>query len=124
MTTPAEAGLARALGKAKARYRGRAAHAFLREQGLARVLTGFAVAGTHAVPPENCLVVDGGEIAGRVTSAAWSATMRSVIGLAFVRPPQAQADAPFEIRLPSGELMTATSVTLPFYDPGTLRQTM
>ncbi|HEY4856520.1 MAG TPA: glycine cleavage T C-terminal barrel domain-containing protein, partial [Xanthobacteraceae bacterium] len=73
--------------------------------------------------PKEChLVIEGSEIAGRVTSCAYSTAAGHVIGLAYVRPHQAEPGQIFSIRVDGGKLVQARVVTLPFYDPGNARQ--
>jgi sarcosine oxidase subunit alpha len=45
-----------------------------------------------------------------------------VIGLAYVRPHQAEPGQTFSIRVDGGKLVHARVVALPFYDPGNARQ--
>jgi hypothetical protein len=66
-------------------------------------LAGFMLAGgpCRQVPLECHLVIDGGDIAGRVTSISWSPHVGRYIGLAFVRPAMAEPGTP-SIRLTDG----------------------
>jgi sarcosine oxidase subunit alpha len=74
--------------------------------------------------PEECqLVVDHGQIAGRVTSIAKRTTVGRPIGLAFVRPDLASAGTVVQIRVDAHETVEAQVVGLPFYDPDNTRQT-
>lgn len=77
----------------------------------------------QGAPPQEChLVIDAGEIAGRVTSVAFSPTLNRYIGLAYLKPELAVGDR-FTIRVANGDLITATVSPTPFYDPQNLRQT-
>ena len=67
-------------------------------------------------------LIEGSEIAGRVTSCAYSAAVGGVIGLAYVQPHQAEPGQTFSIRVDGGQLVSARVVRLPFYDPGSARQ--
>ena len=67
-------------------------------------------------------MIDNGEIAGRVTSIAWSPSLSRHIGLAYVQSGRAAAGNTFTIRLSDGSLVTAEVVKTPFYDPDNLRQ--
>jgi sarcosine oxidase subunit alpha len=67
-------------------------------------------------------VIEGGEISGRVTSVAWSATLQKTIGLAFVRPEQAEPGTRISFRASGGRMVPATVVPTPFYDPESERQ--
>jgi sarcosine oxidase subunit alpha len=80
-------------------------------------------AGHAGDAPKEChLVIDNGEIAGRVTSVAWSPSLARHIGLAYVQPERAQAGSRFSIRLTDGSMVTAEVVKTPFYDPENVRQ--
>ena len=46
-----------------------------------------------------------------------------VIGLAYVKPEQSKLGSSIEIRVDRGEMIRATVVRTPFYDPENLRQT-
>jgi sarcosine oxidase subunit alpha len=80
-------------------------------------------AGHAGDAPKEChLVIDNGDIAGRVTSIAWSPSLSRHIGLAYVQSGMAQAGQKFSIRLSDKSLVTAEVVKTPFYDPDNLRQ--
>ena len=87
-------------------------------------LVGFMLPAGHAgeAPKECHLVIENGEITGRVTSVAWSPTLARHIGLAYVQPDRAQAGSQFSIRLTDGAMVIAEVVRTPFYDPDNLRQ--
>jgi sarcosine oxidase subunit alpha len=59
-----------------------------------------------------------------VTSAAYSDSLRRIIGLAFVAPDQAEPGSRFTIKLGEKKLIEAEVVKLPFYDPDGKRQEM
>jgi sarcosine oxidase, subunit alpha len=122
LTTPFEANMAWAVPKTKKQYRGKAAVEARRERGSDRLLVGFRLEQMGETPPENCLIVDGDTIIGRVTSAAMSEAADAGIGLAFLPPGRSTAGSAFEIRLPSGALIAAEVAATPFYDPGNQRQ--
>lgn len=124
LTTPHEADMAWAVRATKMDYRGRAAVALRQQRGSDRILTGFRLTQAGPPPPENCLVIDGDTIAGRVTSAAVSAECGGVIGLAFVPPGSRTPGTPFSIRMPSGEMVAAETTATPFYDPEGGRQAL
>ena len=67
-------------------------------------------------------MIDSGEIAGRVTSVTFSPALHQVIGLAYVKPQQSRLGSTIEIRVDRGEMIRATVVRTPFYDPENLRQ--
>jgi sarcosine oxidase subunit alpha len=91
---------------------------------LKRRLVGFVFpeSYTGSVPKECHLVIDRGEIAGRVTSVGFSPTLGQVIGMAYVEPELSQPGTAVKIRADGRQLVTARVVDLPFYDPRNLRQ--
>ncbi len=93
-----------------------------RRRGISRKLVGFTLDAAAPLPKECHLVIDGDDIAGRVTSCARSAAVGRIIGLAYVRPRQAEAGRKFSIRIDGGKMVEATVAALPFYDPGNERQ--
>ena len=58
-------------------------------------IPGFGVSFYH-------LIIDQGQIIGRVTSVSDSPTLQQVIGMAFIAPECAAAGTPFSIRLDDG----------------------
>lgn len=87
-----------------------------------RKLFGFALTRDEGPIPKEChLVIEDGEIAGRVTSVAYSESLGKVIGLAFL-PTGKQVGSRFGIRADGGEMVEAEVVPLPFYDPDGERQ--
>jgi len=67
-------------------------------------------------------VIDQGEIAGRITSIAFSPTLQQHIGLAYVTPALALIGTRLTIRLSDRSLVTTTITPTPFYDPQNQRQ--
>jgi sarcosine oxidase subunit alpha len=120
-TTPLEIGMG-SRGGSKPFFVGGAALAAHRQRDIERTLVGFAVEEAGAVPKECHLVIEDGEIAGRVTSCARSAAVGGVIGLAYVRPHQANAGQAITIRIETGRTVSARVVPFPFYDPRNERQ--
>ena len=121
LTTPLEIGMG-ASGSSKPFFVGAAALTAHRQRGIDRKLVGFVIDDPASVPKECHLVIEGGNIAGRVTSCAYSEAVDRVIGLAYVRPHQAEFNAIFTVRVDGGKLITARVVPLPFYDPRNERQ--
>ena len=76
----------------------------------------------ESLPKDNHQVIEDGELGGRVTSVYRSPTLDQVIGLAYVRPDQADPGASFQIRVDNGVLVEATVAKTPFYDPQNARQ--
>jgi sarcosine oxidase subunit alpha len=125
LTHPVEAGLEWAVKRDKPFFVGQRSLAILGRKPLKRRLVGFACS-----PPggerriEECnLIIDQGQIIGRVTSVAYSPVLQTVIGLAFITPAHAAPGTRFPIRLDDGGMITATVAELPFYDPTNQRQT-
>ena len=87
-----------------------------------RCLVGFILAAKSKLPEESNLTLSGNDIAGRVTSVAFSPALRKIIGLAYVRPEQGDIGSHFEIKLSDGKRISAEVVELPFYDPKNARQ--
>lgn len=125
LTHPAEAGMAWALSKTKPSYLGKRSVDMQIAKGVARVLVGFTLTDTSApCPKENHLVIEGGDIVGRVTSAVLSPTLNKVIGLAYM---PAAANVPgtrFQIRVDGGRMIEGQVIPTPFYDPDNKRQEM
>lgn len=91
------------------------------QKPLKQKLVGFAIDRSE-LPPQECnLVIEADEIAGRVTSIAFSPTLNRQIGLAYVKPELGDRNS-FSIRRSDGSLVTATVSPTPFYDPENLRQ--
>ena len=88
-----------------------------------RKLAGFTLVngGERPMPKECHLVIENGDIIGRVTSIAYSETLDKVIGLAFL-PNDKTVGSRFKIRVDGGVMVDAEVVPTPFYDPGNSRQ--
>jgi sarcosine oxidase subunit alpha len=124
LTHPLEAGMNWAVKMDKPFFVGQRSLAILARKPLTRTLVGFSLPKDHVGPiPKEChLVIDSGEIAGRVTSVTFSPTLGGVIGLAYVKPEQSKPGSVIEIRVDRAEMIRATVVPTPFYDPENLRQ--
>jgi sarcosine oxidase, subunit alpha len=80
-------------------------------------------AGFQGTAPQEChLVIEKGEIAGRITSIYYSPSVGRHIGLAFVRPDMTAKGRKFEVRLSDKSMIGAEVCDSPFYDPENLRQ--
>jgi sarcosine oxidase subunit alpha len=75
--------------------------------GAAVKLVGLQPADPAVVPDEASLIVDGAEIAGRITSSRMSPTLRRSICLAQVEARLAEPGTVVTVRLPSGRLIQA-----------------
>ena len=125
LTHPYEADMAWAIAKNKPFFVGQRSIEIQNAKGLTRNLVGFTIEDQSAPTPEEChLVVRGGEIVGRVTSAVRSAALGKVIGLAYVAPDQAEPGKSFDIKVDGGRIIQGRVVPIPFYDPENKRQEM
>jgi len=124
LTTPFEAGMGWAIKADKPFFVGGRSLAIVGRKPLTRRLVGFTLppACTGPMPKECHLVIERGEIVGRVTSTSLSPTLKRVIGLAYVHPTQAEPGTTFQVRVDGGTLIEATVVETPFYDRENLRQ--
>jgi sarcosine oxidase subunit alpha len=94
----------------------------LQRQPRRQLLVGFSLPPEAAQRPKEChLVLDDGQIAGRVTSVGYSPTLARCIGLALVSPKVA-AGKRLRIRIERGEEIDAELTRPPFYDPAGERQ--
>jgi len=87
-----------------------------------RKLVGFSLPNDSSKPWEGHLVLEGNTISGHVTSCEYSSTIGSIIGMAFVSIRQCTPNTRIPIRVKNGEVVSATVVKLPFYDPENKRQ--
>jgi len=124
LTTPGEAALDWAVKMDKAFFVGQRSLQAIAGKPRRQQLVGFMLPAGHAgeAPKECHLVIENGDIAGRVTSIAWSPALARHIGLAYVQSDMVTVGRPFSIRLSDGSLVTAEVVKTPFYDPENLRQ--
>jgi sarcosine oxidase subunit alpha len=124
LTTPLQANLNWALKMDKAFFIGQRSLQIVAQQALQQKLTGFVLdAGYSGTVPQEChLIIEQGEIAGRITSIAWSPSLQRHIGLAFVRPDLAVENGAIAIRLSDGSMVEARIHPTPFYDARNIRQ--
>lgn len=122
LTDPIEANALWAVNMRKPFFVGQRSLKILQSRGPRQILVGIEMADAQRLPRECQLVIDGGDIAGRVTSVTRSRTLGKAIGLAMVAPALAQARGDIEIRGDDGEMLKARIATTPFYDPKNLRQ--
>jgi sarcosine oxidase subunit alpha len=119
ITNALEIGMPWALKMDKPFFIGQRSLRVLEKQPRRQTLVGFSL---QAPGPKEChLVLDGTRIAGRVTSVAWSPTLRRCIGLGLVTPDVAQRKQ-LRIRIDGGEEIDADVAQPPFYDPKGERQ--
>jgi sarcosine oxidase subunit alpha len=122
LTDPHEANAQWALAMKKPFFVGQRSLRILQERGPRQKLMGIELAAPAPLPKECHLIIDKGEIAGRVTSVTYSRALNKGIGLAMLAPHLAQVGRDIQIRLDSGELLPARVAAAPFYDPKNLRQ--
>ena len=124
LTHPLEAGMGWAVKMDKPFFVGQRSLAILAQKPLSRSLVGFSLPETHAGPiPKEChLVINDGEIAGRVTSVTHSPTLGQVIGLAYVTPSKPASAVPSTSASTAARWSGPPSLKSPFYDPQNRRQ--
>lgn len=124
LTTPLEVSMGWAVKMTKPFFIGQRSLAAIAKKPQKQQLAGitFPVGYSGAVPLECNLVIDGGDIAGRVTSIAFSPSLERYIGLAFLRPDLAASGTTVSIRLTDGAMVQAEVSATPFYDPDNLKQ--
>ena len=124
LTTPLEGALEWAVRMDKPFFVGQRSLRIIEKQVRRHKLAGFALdKGFSGEAPKEChLVIRNGDIAGRVTSIAFSESVGQHVGLAFVAPELAQEGTRFNIRADGGRMVEAKVVKTPFYDPSAERQ--
>jgi sarcosine oxidase subunit alpha len=124
LTTPFEAALEWAVKLDKPFFVGQRSLKILEQRARKHKLVGFALqAGFEGEVPKEChLVIRDGNIAGRVTSIAYSDSLSRHVGLAFVPPDMASEGSRFNIRTDGGRMVEAVVAKTPFYDPAGDRQ--
>ncbi len=122
LTTPREVNLEWAVKMDKPFFIGQRSLQAIAKQPLKQKLVGFMLESFPETPPQECnLVIENNDIAGRVTSIAFSPALERYIGLAYVKPEMAKGNY-FSIRSSDGSLVRATITPTPFYDLDNLRQ--
>ena len=122
LTDPYEANAAWAVAMKKPFFIGQRSLRILQARGPRQKLMGIELAEPGRLPKECHLIIDKGEIAGRVTSVTHSQTLNKSIGLAMLSPELAEVGRDLRIRIDNGELLAARVAAAPFYDPKNLRQ--
>ncbi len=123
-TNPFEANLAWAVSLTKDRFVGKHSLALLKPR-KARRLVGFITEDDPGRSIKEChLIIERGNIAGRVTSVAHSPHRQAVIGLAMVDMALADVDRNISIRVSDGTIIVASISATPFYDPDNARQVL
>jgi sarcosine oxidase, subunit alpha len=122
VSTADELGMAWALSMKKPFFIGKRSVELLRRRPARRRLVGFQCPAPEPGPEESCLVLDGSNAVGHVTSAALSPTLNKLIGLAFVPAGLAQEANELTIKTRDGRHTQAQIVAPHFYDPANARQ--
>jgi sarcosine oxidase subunit alpha len=124
LTTPFEAALEWAIKMDKPFFVGQRSLKRMADWPRKHKLVGFNLSpGFAGTAPKEChLVIRDGDIAGRVTSIAYSESLERHVGMAFVPPDMAADGTRFNIRADGGHMVEAQVVKTPFYDPASDRQ--
>jgi sarcosine oxidase subunit alpha len=123
LTDPFEANAAWAVAMQKPFFVGQRSLKILKARGPRQILVGVEVLDAGGRLPKEChLVIDRGDIAGRITSIVHSISLGKTLGLAMLAPQLAQVGTEIEIRTELGVMLKARVVPTPFYDPKGLRQ--
>jgi len=122
LTDPIQANALWAVNMKKKFFIGQRSLRILATRPPRQVLVGIEIDPGQPLPKESHLVIEAGDIAGRITSIAHSQTLNKAIGLAMVTPAIAQRGGALTIRGEGGLLIRARIVPTPFYDPHNARQ--
>jgi sarcosine oxidase subunit alpha len=107
LTRAFTAGLDWAIKLDKDDFAGRPELAWQLADGIAQHLVGLQPVDGSVVPDEASLIMDGSQIAGRITSSRMSPTLRRSICLALLDAHLAEPGTVVTVRLPSGRLIEA-----------------
>lgn len=124
LTIPSQAGLSWAVKMDKPFFIGKRSLQIQAQKTGAQVIAGFEITNNpNAEPPKEChLIIDNGDIAGRITSVGKSPILGKTIGLCYIKPDLSKAGTNIQIRLTNGSFASAKIVPTPFYDAENLRQ--
>ena len=124
LTTPFDAASEWAVKMDKPYFIGQRSLKIIQRKTPRTKLVGFVLdaMGENEAPKECHLVIRDGNIAGRVTSIAFSPSLGRHVGLAFVAPELAAEGGRFFIRADGGRMVQAAVAKIPFYDPAGQRQ--
>jgi sarcosine oxidase subunit alpha len=122
LTDPFEARADWAVKMQKPFFIGQRSLRILQKRGPRQVLVGFEIAAAVPALKECHLVIDDDDVAGRITSVAYSHTLGKTIGLAMVKPALADTGTKLTFRLTDGALIHAAVCPTPFYDRDNRRQ--
>ncbi|HEY6641700.1 glycine cleavage T C-terminal barrel domain-containing protein [Povalibacter sp.] len=122
LTNPFDARAVWAIRMQKPFFVGQRSLRILGQRNPRQVLVGFEIAASVPALKECHLAIQDGEIAGRVTSVAYSTTLGKTIGLAMVQPALADVGTTLKFRVTDGSMVAATVCPTPFYDRDNQRQ--
>jgi sarcosine oxidase subunit alpha len=116
LTNPYEVGGEWAIKMDKPFFIGQRSLAIVAKRPLKKQLVPFVLDDSFSgeMPQECNLVIDSGEIGGRVTSISFSKSIGRVIGLAYVDPLKKSPGSEFQIRTDNGSLVRAVVSQTPF----------
>ncbi|WP_321277091.1 glycine cleavage T C-terminal barrel domain-containing protein [Thiomicrorhabdus indica] len=123
LTNPFEANMPWAVHFKKPYFLGKPSLAKLKTM-QSRTLVGLELLSSEKrdMPLESNLVIENGEMIGRITSIGRSATLSKVIGLAMIDLPFSKENQKLKVKLTDGRFVDAKVVKTPFYDPEGLMQ--
>jgi sarcosine oxidase, subunit alpha len=122
ITNALEIGMPWAIKMDKPFFIGQRSLRVLDKQPRRQTLVSFTLPPSAPARPKEChLVLDGNQIAGRVTSVGWSPTLGRCIGLGLVATHVA-ARKHLRVRVDGGEEVEVEMTQAPFYDPKGERQ--
>ena len=90
------------------------------QKALNEKLVGFEVSDPSVLPYEGEQFIQDGQLAGRVTSARYSPTLKKSIGMGWLLTEYAAMGSKLALRT-NGQLAQAIVVEVPFYDPEGIR---
>jgi len=124
LTQPFEAGMEWVVKMDKPFFIGQRSLSIIEKKKRERVLVGFTLPENYQSPePKECnLVINNGEMKGRITSIGFSPTLGRLIGLAYTNTENSDVGSLLRIKLDDGSTVEASIVKTPFYDPKNLRQ--
>jgi len=124
LSNPFEAGLGGLVKDDKPFFVGQRTLRIMGKRVQKRKLAGFRLPdGDTTLGVKEChLVIEGSDIAGRVTSITLSPTLGYPIGLVYLPPDRTEPGTTFQIRTDDGAMVEGTVVEVPFYHPSNLRQ--
>jgi sarcosine oxidase, subunit alpha len=116
LTNPHEAGLGWAVRMNKPFFIGQRSLRIHEQRGPRQKLLGFMLDDEATPVQEANLLIADGDIAGRITSLAFSPTLQRTIGFALAGPRLAEPGTPLAIRAGDGRMASARVVKTPFVE--------